>query len=132
MKRFHFLLRLAWRRSRGEALADGLSVYLASQTEVRAMARLARAMTVAIGLSAAALDRANRAAAKITQFENLRQYAGTLLFERSEGMRQRATSIRTYVYVRIISPKKESRRVLPPGSSALTAVHMIFLAYALI
>ena len=112
VKRFHLALRLAQFGRRGEALADGLSIFLASQTEVRAMTRLAGLMAPAIGFSAAAFDRRNRAAAKIAELKNARQNVGASLFERVNGIWQRASPIRTYAYVRIIRPKK--RKLLTP------------------
>jgi hypothetical protein len=59
-----------------EGLAHGLSVDLTSQPEVCAMARLVRQMTTAVWFSATAADRGDRTAAKITQVQDLGQYAG--------------------------------------------------------
>src|SRR5215472_18258768 len=74
------------------------------------MARMAGSMTVAIGFSAATIDGGDGAAPKVTQLKNLDQDVRTLLFQSGEGVWQRAPPIRTYAYVRIIAPKKESRK----------------------
>jgi hypothetical protein len=63
--------------------------------------------------SAAAADRADRAAAKITKLQYLGQYARALLFEGNEGLRQRALPVLTYAYVRIIGTKKENYQIAP-------------------
>jgi hypothetical protein len=43
-------------------------------------------MTTTVWLSATAVDGGNGAAAKITQFQELRENAGPLLFERGQGV----------------------------------------------
>jgi hypothetical protein len=78
---FYLTLGFAQLGSRGEGLTHGLSVDLTSQPEVWAMARLVRQMTTAVWFSATAADRGDRTAAKITQVQDLGQYAGALLFE---------------------------------------------------
>ena len=78
---FHLTLGFAQLGSGGEGLAHGLSVDLTSQPEVWAMARLVRQMTTAVWFSAPAVDCSDRAAPKIAQLQDLRQYAGALLFE---------------------------------------------------
>ena len=78
MKGFHFALSLAQFCCRGEALTDCLSIYFASQTEVRAVAWLARLMTMTIRFTTAAFDGRDGAATKITQMQNLRQDVGAL------------------------------------------------------
>ena len=72
------------------------------------MARLVGLMTMAVWLSATAVDSGYGAAAKITQLQDLGQNAGALLFEGDEGIKQKTPPIRTYQYVRIIAPKKEN------------------------
>jgi hypothetical protein len=88
MKCLHLTLRLAKIRGGREALTDGLPVDLAGQTEVGAMTGLIGQMTTAIRLSTTAVDRGDGSAAKITQLQNLGQYAGALLFEGGEGLRR--------------------------------------------
>ena len=66
-------------------------------------------MTAAVRLSAPALNGGDGATAKITQRLDLRQEAVALLFEGDERIGQEAPPIRTYTYVRIVAPKKESR-----------------------
>ena len=112
MKCLHLTLRLAQFRGGRKALADGLSVDLASQTEVGAVTGLVRPMTMAVWFSATAVDGGDGAAAKITQLQDLRQDAGALLFEGGEGLRQRAPPILTYTYVRIIPRKKKTAESL--------------------
>ena len=73
------------------------------------MTRLAGLMTMAIRFSTTALDGGDGATAKVTEMENLRQDLGTLLFEGGEGIGQGAP-IRTYLYVRIIVPKKKTSK----------------------
>src|SRR5437762_1546764 len=77
------------------------------------MARLVGLMAVTVWLSAATVDGRNGATAEITQLQDLRQNAGALLFEAGEGIGQKAPPIRTYLYVRIIDSKKETRQLLP-------------------
>src|SRR6266545_822498 len=113
MKCFHLLLGLAQFCWRGEALTDSLSIDFAGQTEVRAVARLARLMTMTSGSSAASFDGRDRAATKIAQLKNPGQDVRALLFEGAEGIRQAVPPIRTYIYVRIIPSKKETRQSLP-------------------
>lgn len=107
MKCFHLALRLAPFGRRGEALANRLSIYLAGQTKVWAVARLAGPMTATIEFSAAAINRGDGAGAKIAQVKNLRQDVGALMFESAQGIRQVCPPVRTYAYVRIITAKKE-------------------------
>ena len=109
MKGLHLTLRFAEFGRRSEALAEGFSLYLASQTEVGPVAGLAWLMTMTTWFTATSLDGANGAAAKITQLENLRQDAGALLLKAGDGVRQRAPPILTYTYVRIITTKKGNR-----------------------
>ena len=54
------------------------------------------------------VDGSDGAAAKITQLQDVRQYAGALLFEGGERLRQGAPSILAYSYVRIITTKNEN------------------------
>src|SRR6516225_44182 len=110
MERIHLALRLAQCGRRGKAFADGFSVFLAGQAEVRTVTRLAGLMTMAIRFSTTALDGGDGATAKVTEMENLRQDLGTLLFEGGEGIGQGAPPIRTYSYVRIIKPKKKTSK----------------------
>ena len=110
MERVHLMLRFPEFGGRREALAERLSVHLAGQPVVGTVAGLARFMTAAVRLSAPAPNGGDGAAAKITQGLDLCQDAGALLFEGDERVRQEAPPIRTYTYVRIIAPKKESRR----------------------
>ena len=65
-------------------------------------------MAMAVWFSTTAVDGGDTAATNITQLQDLHQDAGALLFEGGEGLRQRAPSILTYTYVRIIPPKKEN------------------------
>jgi hypothetical protein len=116
MKSLHLTLRFTQFHRGREAFADGLSVNLARQTEVRAVTGLVGLMTTTVWLSATTVDGGDGATAKITQFQDLHEDAGTLLFEGGEGVRQRASPILTYTYVRIISTKKETRRIRPCGS----------------
>lgn len=106
MKGLHLTLRLTQLHSGRKGFADGLSVDLASQTEVRAVTGLVGLMTTTVWLSTTALDGSDGATAKITQLQDLHEDAGTLLFESGEGIRQRAPPILTYAYIRIISTKK--------------------------
>src|SRR6266853_1751774 len=101
MKGLHLTLRLTQFHSGRKGFADGLSVDLASQTEVRAVTGLVGLMTTTVRLSTTTIDGRDGAAAKITQIQDLQEDAGTLLFEGAEGVRQRASPIRTYTYVRI-------------------------------
>ena len=113
MKCLHLTLRLAQFCGRRETFADRLSIDLASQTEVGAVAGLVGLVAMTAWLPTATVDRCNGAAAKITHLQDLRQDAGALLFEAGEGLRQRAPPIRTYRYVRIIATKKENSEILP-------------------
>ena len=123
MERIHLALRLAQGGRGGKAFADGFSVFLASQAEVRTVARLAGPMTMAIRFSTTALDGGDGATAKVTEMENLRQDLGTLLFEGGEGIGQGAPPIRTYLYVRIITPKKKtSKSSLPCRAPRMTVL----------
>src|ERR1700737_417044 len=70
-------------------------------------------MTSAVWSSASATDGANRAAAKIPHFHDLRENSGALLFEVGKGVRQRAPPILTYHYVRIMPTKKANCRIVP-------------------
>ena len=113
MKCLYLTLCFAQFSGRRETLTDRLSADLASQPEVRAMAGVVGLMTMAGWLSTAAIDGGDRAASKITQFQDLHQNGGTLLFQGFEGHGQRAPPILTYSYVRIITPKKEDCRIPP-------------------
>jgi hypothetical protein len=113
MKGLHLTLRLTQFHSGRKGFADGLSVDLASQAEVRAVTGLVGLMTTTVWLSATAIDGGDGAAAKITKLENLHEDAGTLLFEGDEGVRQMALPILTHSYVRIITTKKENCRIIP-------------------
>jgi hypothetical protein len=107
MERCYLALRFAQFCGGGKTLANGLSVDLASQTEVRAVAGFIGMMTMAVWLSTTALDGGDGATAKITQLQNLRQDIGALLFESGEGNGQNAPPIYPYVYIRSdYSPKK--------------------------
>ena len=75
MKSLYLPLCLAKLRGRREALADGLSIDLASQTKVRPMAGLVGLMTVTVWLPAATFDRGNGATPEITQLQDTRQDA---------------------------------------------------------
>ena len=109
MERFHLALCLAELCSGGKALADGLSIHLARQTEVWSMTGLVWLMTAAIGFSAAALDRRNRTTAEIAQSQDLGQNAGALLFESGERIGQRAPPLYPNVSIRKeYSPKKRN------------------------
>lgn len=70
-------------------------------------------MAMAVWFPTTALDGGDGTTAKITEFEDLLQDAGPLLFEGGEDVGQGAPPIRTYTYVRILAPKKENRRDLP-------------------
>ena len=113
MKRLHLALRFTEFGSGREALADRLSVPLAGQPVVGTVAGLAGLMTTAVHLSATALNGGDGPTAKITQRLDLCQDAGALLFESGERIRQEAPPIRTYTYVRIITPMKESSQDAP-------------------
>ena len=113
MKSLHFKLRLTQFNRGREGFADGLSVDLARQTEVRAVTGLVGLMTTTVWLSTATVDGSDRAAAEITQLQNLHEDAGTLLFKGGEGVKQRASPILTYLYVRIITTKKENCQITP-------------------
>ena len=86
----HLALRLAQFDRRRETLADSLAIDFAGQTEVGAVARLVRLVTMAAWLSTTAVDRGDGTATKITQLQDLGQDARALLFESGEGIRQRA------------------------------------------
>src|SRR6266581_5186024 len=92
MKSLHLTLRLTQVHSRRKALADGLSVDLASQAEVRAVTGLMGLMTTTVWLSATAVNGSDGAAAEITQLQDLHEDAGTALFEGGKGLRQGGTS----------------------------------------
>jgi hypothetical protein len=92
MERFDLALSLTQFGRRGETLADRLSVYFAGQTEVWAVAGLARLVTVAIGSSATGLDSRDGAAAKVAQMSNPGQDRGALLLEGADGVRQGASN----------------------------------------
>ena len=81
MKSLYLSLRLAQFCGRGKALADGLTIDLAGQTEVRSVAGLVGLMTMTVGLSTATVDRRNGTATKITDLQNLGQDAGAVLLE---------------------------------------------------
>ena len=76
------------------------------------MAGLVGTMAMANGLSATALDRSDRATAKITQLKNLGQDTGPLFFEGGEGKDgQDIPPIYPYVYIRSdYSPNKRKLR----------------------
>src|SRR3954454_3125030 len=112
MKSRHLTLRLPQFSGGRKALADGLTVDLARQTEVWAMAWLVGLMAMAVRLSTTAMNRGDGPTAKITEFQDPRLDGGTLVFEGSERVRHESP-FRTYAYVRIITPKKESRLKLP-------------------
>src|SRR5438046_9989704 len=97
------------------------------------MARLVGLMAVTVWLSAATVDGRNGATAEITQLQDLRQNAGALLFEAGEGIGQKAPPIRTYLYVRIIDSKKETRQLLPCRSRTppLTAIRLQLIILAI-
>ena len=116
MKGLDFTLGLAQFGGGREAFADGLTIDLAGQTEVGAVSRLTRLMTMAVLFTAAATDCGDGTAAQITQLQDVRQNAGALLFEGGERIRQRAPPILTYIYVRIITPKKENSQFPLCGS----------------
>jgi len=99
MKSLHLTLGLTQFHSRREGFADGLSVDLASQTEIGSVTGLVELMTTTVWLSATAANSGDGAATKITQFQDLREDAGALLFEGGEGVRQRAPPIPN-VYIR--------------------------------
>lgn len=92
MERLHLTLRLAQFHIGREGLADRFPLNLASEAEVRAMAGLAGLMTTTVRLSATTVDSRNGATAKITQFQDLHEDAGALLFEGGEGVRQGASN----------------------------------------
>jgi len=124
MEGVYLALRLAQCGWGGKAFADGLSVFLAGQAEVRTVTRLAGLMTVTIGFSATALDGGDGATAKVAELENLGQELGTLLLEGGEGIGQGAPPLCAYIYVRIIAPKKKTSKSsllcrAPQGSSCL-------------
>src|SRR6516162_9489982 len=121
MERIHLALRLAQCGRGGKAFADGFSVFLAGQAEVRTVARLAGLMTMAIRFSTTALDGGDGATAKVTEMENLRQDLGTLLFEGGKGVGHGVPPIRTYSYVRIITPKKKTSTYMSRTHAPLTA-----------
>jgi len=80
----HLALSLAEFCRRREGLANRLSLYLTSQPKIRAMAWLIGQMTTAVWFSAPATDGGDRAAAKISQFHDLRQNSAALLFQVGE------------------------------------------------
>ncbi len=92
MKCLYLTLCFAQFGGRREALADRLSIDLASQPEVWAMAGVVGLVTMAGWLSTAAIDGGDRATSKIAQFEDLHQNGGTLLFQGFEGYGQKGTS----------------------------------------
>src|SRR5690349_17410540 len=116
MKCLHLTLSFAQFSGRREALTDGLSFDLASQPEVWTMTGVVGLMTMAGWLPTAAIDGGDGAASKITQFQDLHQNGGTLMFQGFEGHGQRTPPLLTYIYVRIISPKKEICQI-PPCTS---------------
>src|SRR5258708_18936089 len=121
MQSLHLTLgRTQFHRGR-EGFADGLSVDLASETEVWTVTGLFGLMTTTVGLSATAVDGGDGATAKVTQLQNLHEDAGALLFEGGEGVRHRAPPILTYTYVRIIPTKKENCRITPSESHTRTS-----------
>src|SRR6266850_692454 len=116
MKSLHLTLRLTQFHGGREAFADGLSIDLASQTEVRAVAGLIGLMAMTVWLSTTAVNGGDGAAAEITQFQDLHENTGTSFFEDNEGVRQCAPPILTSAYVRIIPHKKENCLITPCGS----------------
>ena len=99
MKSIHLTLRLTQLHGGREGFADRLSVDLASQTEVGTVTGLIGLMTTTVWFSATAVDGGDGTAAKITQFKDLHEDGGALLFEGCEGIRQRAPS-NPNVYIR--------------------------------
>jgi hypothetical protein len=88
MKCLHLTLRFAQLGCRTKSLADGFSVHLPGQTEVGTVAGLIGLVTMAVGLTAAALDGGDGAAAEIAQIHNLRENFQALPFEGVEGIGQ--------------------------------------------
>ena len=113
MKGLYLTLGFAKFGRGSEALAEGFSVYLASQTGVGPVAGLARLMAVTIWFSTTALDGGNGAVAEITQLEDLRQDAGALLFQAGDGVRQRAP-LNPNVYIRSDYIDKKRKQPNPP------------------
>jgi len=68
-------LRFALFGRRREGFRYRLSIHLVSQTEIRTMAWLIGLMTAAVGLTATPADGGNRAAAEITQLQDLGEYS---------------------------------------------------------
>src|SRR5664280_3632500 len=132
MKGLHLALGLAKFGGGREAFADGLAIDFAGQTEVGAVSRLARLMTMAVWFTAAAIDSGDGTTAQITQLQNLSENAGALVFQGGERLRQRAPPILTYTYVRIITPKKENSQVpLCESRTQLLRVYCSFLRRAI-
>src|SRR5260370_35682326 len=77
MKSLHLTLRLTQFHSGRKGFADGLSIDLASQTEVRAVTGLVGLMTTTVRLSTTAVDGSDGAAAKITHFHHPNADPGT-------------------------------------------------------
>jgi hypothetical protein len=125
MKRLHLTLSLTQFGRRREALANRLTSYLAGQTKVRTVAKLAGLMTTAIGLSTAAMDRRDRAATKIAQLQNAGQDVGALLFESAQGIWQgglQSVRIDTLgLYRQKKKTAKSSRGSRPPKGTRLAA-----------
>ena len=90
MKGLHLALRFAEFGRRSEALAKGLSIDLAGQTEIGSMTWLARLVTVTVWFTTTALNGCDGSTAEIAQLQDLRQDGGTLLLEARDGIRQRA------------------------------------------
>jgi len=112
MEGLHLALGLAKFGGGGEAFTDGLTVDFAGQTEVGAVSRLARLMTMAVWFTAAAIDCGDGSAAQITQLQDLIQNAGALLFEGGERLRQRAPSCPN-VYIRSDYTSKKGKQPIP-------------------
>jgi hypothetical protein len=79
-------LRLAQLGGRGEGFTDRFPVHFAGQSEVRTVARLVWLMTAALRFSTTAANGRNGTAAKIPQFDDVRQNGTPLLFERNQRL----------------------------------------------
>src|ERR1700690_516911 len=98
MKCLHLALGLAKFGGGGEAFADRLAIDFARQTEVGAVARLVRLMTMAVWFTATTIDCGDGSAAQITQLQDMGQYAGAQMFEGGQRLRQGVPPILTYIY----------------------------------
>lgn len=82
----HLALCLLQFGRRGKGLGDRLSFHLAREAKVRTMRGVGRLMTMTVRLATGTVGGANRATAKIRQFQDALQDGLALLFKLGEGL----------------------------------------------